>query len=77
MTHVKGSLKNNALVRLIESQLSAEQAHLYLKRIGWSEGGLYSAEDIAAGRFPATLRNLQILVRRHILAFPTEATPMH
>ena len=76
MNTITGTLRGGALIRKQESWYTPEQTKQYLDRVGWKEGS-YSTEDIAEGRFPANLVNLAILMKRHLISFPNDTTPMH
>lgn len=76
MNSITGTLRGGALIRKQPSWYSAEQTRQYLDRIGWTEES-YTAEAIAEGRFPANLENLAILMRRHLISFANDTTPMH
>ncbi|THH05931.1 hypothetical protein EW145_g4442 [Phellinidium pouzarii] len=71
-----GTLRGGALIRKQPSYYTAEQACQYLERVGYVEAA-YTAQDITEGRFPADLENMAVLVRRHLLSFCNESTPMH
>ena len=73
---VIGTLRGRALIRKLPSYYAAGQALQYLQRVGWNEGD-YTAQDIAEGRFPANLENLQVIVRRHYVSFVNDTTLMH
>ncbi|KAI5120716.1 hypothetical protein M0805_006423 [Coniferiporia weirii] len=73
---ITGTLRGGALIRKQPSYYTANQAWQYLARIGWVESS-HTAQDIAEGRFPASLENLGIIVRRHLLSFSGDSSPMH
>ena len=73
---VTGTLRGRALIRKQPSYYTPEQALAYLHRVGWVEGD-YTSQDIAEGRFPANLENLEIIVRRHYVSFANDTTLMH
>ena len=59
----------------MESYYSAEQAVQYLRHINFTN--VPSLEELQAGVFDASLKNLSAIVRLHLISFPFENTAMH
>jgi hypothetical protein len=75
MAFTNGTLRDGLWIKKVPSYYNPAQISKWLSRIRFEPS--CTEQDISTGAFPATLENLYILVRLHLLAFPFENTAMH
>ncbi|PFH49729.1 hypothetical protein AMATHDRAFT_62578 [Amanita thiersii Skay4041] len=75
--HLNGTLRDGLYIKHMPSCYSSLQAAQYLDRIGFSPAEYVSEAVIAAGKFPATLENLERIMRLHSCTVPFENTEIH
>ncbi|KAF8623248.1 hypothetical protein AX17_007494 [Amanita inopinata Kibby_2008] len=76
-TTTDGTLRDGLYIKKVPSPYSPSQLTQYLIRIGFTPEEHVNEQLIRDGKFPATLENLERIIRLHLLAFPFENTAMH
>lgn len=71
--HPGAKLRGDLWIKRVPSVYTPDQISNWLKRIGFPG----AASDDTVTNFEASLDNLSILLRLHLIAFAFENTPMH
>jgi hypothetical protein len=71
----RGKLRDDLWIKPTTSYYSASQVVQWLSCINYET--TFTEQEVASGLFPLNLRNLSILMRLHLVAFPFENTAMH